>query len=514
MRRLSAALVLALVAVVIWGRLSLPPYDDALFFSRFAWNAVNHGAFSWNPGEPPLHGNTSQLHQLLLAAHYLIAPSFGIQPVRWLGIATLLLGAIALGARFEAAPAALALGGWMAAAAAVSGMETAITMGLGAGFLALVWREEAPRLGVVTAGVLLLYLARPDTGLLTVGTLLVAPWPWRARLARLALAALGLTALLALFQWGYGRMFPLSVAVKAGGAVAEPMFLAKSHAAKLRHLGLFALCALPLLAWARPGPRARLLVPAAAFVAFQAFVTLDVMGLHARFFAPCLPWLATAAVLAPRRSVGAALLVVLGLFAVVGPGWEFLPRSSGWDIGRVPTFALWTIVAGGGALLLAPASWRLPGVLAAALGGQLVAPQAELALMNDAAYADGLMGQTRSWRQIRELGHCLGNDAHVVHSEVGVPGIVFAEGRITDLGGLMHPGIAAGTFSWESFCEAERPEIVYLPHPNYARLRAELEASPCLAAYVLLDDTGSSPVYVRADLSDRSRCHEGGLDVR
>ncbi len=501
MRTLTWGLIAALAAALVVGRATLPPYDDALFFSRFAHNALAHGAFSWNPGEPALHGNTSQLHQLLLLGLHALVPEHGLQAARWLGAAVLGAGAWLLARRFGDGPVAFALAGWIALATVVSGMETAMTLGLGAGFLVACWRPTPPSLGVVAAGVALLYLARPDTGLLTVGTLLVAPWPWRERLVRLGLVAVALGLVLAVLQLGYGRALPLSFAVKAGGAVAEPVFLAKSHAAKLRHLGLFVLCTVPLLAWARPGQRARLLLPAGAFVAFQAGITLDVMGLHGRFFAPCLPWLAVAATAPPNRVLGGTLLVLLGLFASLGPGWGWLPGPSGWAIGQLPTLALWATVLGGGALLLAPAGWRSLAVLATALGAQLVAPGETAAVVSDQAHVRGLTAQTKSWRRVHDLRDCLGNDAHLVHSEVGVPGLVFPEGRITDLGGLMNAAVADGSFVWERFCAAERPAIVYLPHPNYRVLREELETSACLEDYTLVDSSGSSPVYIRTDLA-------------
>jgi hypothetical protein len=55
----------AVFALHTLGQMAVDPWDDALFFKRFALNTLDHGVAAWNLSDGPVHGNTTQLFQLL-----------------------------------------------------------------------------------------------------------------------------------------------------------------------------------------------------------------------------------------------------------------------------------------------------------------------------------------------------------------------------------------------------------------------------------------------------------------
>ena len=116
----------AVAALLLFSRGSLPPYDDALFFSRFAHNFVEHGVFAWTVEEGALHGNTSQLWQGVLALLHWAVPGFAIWAARLVAVASLLGGALLLGRHHDRTAVALAFASPVALATGVSGMETAM----------------------------------------------------------------------------------------------------------------------------------------------------------------------------------------------------------------------------------------------------------------------------------------------------------------------------------------------------------------------------------------------------
>lgn len=513
----------AVLAATLFLRGSLPPYDDALFFGRFARNFLATGVSSWDPGGPALHGNTSQLHQLLVTGLFAVAPGWGLWATRLVTALALLGGAVLLARQLPTAEARLPL--WLAwtspvlLATVLSGMETGLTVALGAAFLALLHsaggRAQPVLLGL---SVVLLYAARPDSALLCLPALALAPWPRRRRAVALAVAGAGLVLLLGLLHLGYGRAFPLSVEAKAllvGGLDAR--FLERSAAAKLRHTGLFLWVAAPLLALALADLRRtwRLLLPVLVFEAWLLLGALDVMGMLARFHAPALPWLALAAGRArPEALPRAARLVLLGLLALalpLGLAAGALPGDSGWHIGRVPLGVYGAGLLGASALLLRGAAGpRAAVLLGAGLLAALLAPGDPAGPAPDEVLVDRARTQARSWAGIDTLRRCLGPGATVAHSELGVPGMLFDEGRVLDLGGLMDTAPLRPGFDVEAWCAAKTPDAVFLPHPNYTRLRAALEHSACLRDFTRLE-TGrsSSPLYVRSALLEVTPCLSG-----
>lgn len=488
----------ALLCVAVLLRGGLPPYDDAFFFTRLAANHAQHGVWAWNPADGPVHGNTSQLQQLAVAALHALAPSHTIALGRVVSAGALAGAAILLG-RAAPLPALLGFGAPVAIATVFSGMETALALLIGSAWL--VCGHAGLRVGL---GVLL-YLARPDAALLPAVTLaltvLVDDRRRGAAAAELAAMLAGVGAVLLVLDAVYGSALPLSFYLKSGlSDVYDAAFLAKSQTAGRRHLLFFALSAAPLVYLGRSARR--WLVPALVFVAYHAVSTVDVMGLHGRFYAPCLPWLVWAAVQARPPAPPRTLRVASGVWAAavaVVVALELVPAGKGWPIGQVP----WPVYTGFVAAVLAGA-WA-PGrrlVLPALAVSVLLRPGSP-GLASDVVYAERLAGMVTSWRGLAAVRECLPADIGVFHSEIGVPGVLLPDAHITDLGGLMTPG----PLDAEALCLDRRPDALFLPHRNYAALNAQLREGRCLAeGYVQVVERGSSPLFVRRDRLEAYRC--------
>jgi hypothetical protein len=105
------------------------------------------------------------------------------------------------------------------------------------------------------------------------------------------------------------------------------------------------------------------------------------------------------------------------------------------------------------------------------------------------------------------LRRCLGDAIHVYHSELGVTGLRFSNGRVSDLVGLLSPRWLFREQSFDALCAEERPEAIFLPHASYRRLNREIAAGQCLRGYVRVTSRSSSPLFVRSDLHARyARC--------
>ncbi len=482
---------MAILGIVITSalvtRAGLPMYDDALFFRRYAINYLHHGAWAWNVEDGPIHGNTSQLWQAIVLGIAWLAEEWTILVGRLFLGGCLLASGWMFCRAFPNAQRVVVLGlvSPIALATMVSGMETATTIVLGTALLTV------PRgAGLFTV---LLYLARPDTLLLSGFTLLL-----RKQWTHMLFAGIGLLTCLTVFYLGYGSALPLSFAMKTGqSGLYDDHFLALSEIAGQRHLLLFLIVTAPFI-WL--GRAAKALVPALVFIGFHAFGSIDVMGMHGRFYAPCLPWIVAAA--AERWSDRNASPLswwfpwAALVFVAVRYGW--IPGESGWAIGQISTWSYAAYVCATGLVF-----WRGWGLLLVVIGLVISQPKVTTTDLSDDGAVAGLRDMVSSWRGLKKAHTCLGSDLHVYHSEIGVPGHYFS--RITDLGGLMNTETHAGT-RFEEMCLRDQPDLLFLPHRNYRNLNKEILQGNCIKQYKRVVKRSSSPLYVRKDLLPQYRC--------
>ena len=511
------------VALQLFGMLGREPYDDSYFFKRFGYNFLEHGVLAWNVSDGPVHGNTSQLFQLVGIAMTALAPDYYMVATRMLmGVCLIAAYAcmlrLAARNRSEMLPT-LALCSIPVLFTMISGMETPLLL-LGLAIFLLLLGSRDPLWGhwaAVPLCIVALYLLRPDSILLT-GTAFA--WhhlvgqrriPWKEGI--LLCAALGGTLLL--LDLYYGSAFPLSFYLKSSFiSVYDNAFIAMSHDEKQVYALFFGVIALPLLYVALhrlDRSSLGLLAAAAVFVLYHWFSTIEIMGMHARFYVPALPFV-TAAAMLPLRAWGhrGRMLMHLGFLiaytalvaTLVRKG--MLPNHKGWSLGQVPVAMYMGYVASAWGLLLAARGYRrvAPAVVlvATAAGLWVGHPFDVTKLPRDEAYLSLHRSHCTSYRGLERLVECIGTDINVYHSEIGLPGITFLDGKVTDMVGLMNSEFVFEGLSFDAYCSRDEPEAIFLPHSNYRLLNAEIKRSQCLRGYTRMVEHSSSPLYLRNDL--------------
>lgn len=544
-RWLTSAIFVALVGVYTIHGLSSDLWDDALFFQRFGRNIVAHGTAAWNVADGPVHGNTSQLFQLVAATATAIAPGgYHVAIKVFLAICLvatygLLAGALRtwqppdargdLGARVTllcglASPTALLL--------VSSGMETPFAWAVLALSLLVLARLDTDDarssrwLAVAVVLQVLVYLARPDMVLLSAAAGAIVsirpglPLHRQHRLlgwCALVAVALGLT-LLAL-RIGYGTAFPLSFYLKSRLLTPyDAGYQQLGVAGERRQLLTWIATTGPFVYLALFGRRrwtAALVAPALLCVLYHYASTIGVMGYHSRFFQPATVPVALAAALAwPRFATGRVWLRILPM-AVGWPIGVFLAHRTeqieqlGIDfyLGAVPP-GLWVVSVGATVWLVVSAGVRRRWPLAVGLvpvvlllGTLFALPPRLPPALGDAPSVERIRKRMKAMKGIDIVRDCLPEPLHLYHSELGVPGVLFPRSRVTDLSGLMNPALVFGHPVFDDLCLPDPPDVLFLPHRTHERLVREILASRCLEGFVRTTGFGdtSSPLYIRRD---------------
>jgi hypothetical protein len=418
--------------------------------------------------------------------------------------------------------------------AALSGMETAFALLLLAAFLWAVY-AAADSLHWTAAPllVLLIYVTRPDAVLLAVPVLLVERTRRNRRVPvrDLLLLGAGMVTLLCAFRLAYGTALPLPFYAKSAAFSPYDAHFRQisAHAGAIR-AGLFAAIALPLVGSdgsQRSHATGRASCCSAAHCSMGSFTTR----------ARSTSWACMAGSMRPRFRSWSWLRLA------ASPGRGVLPRR---DHGRrwrsLRRVLLELRCSGSSARCQArrarrpirfragctPAwhsqrcccSWR--GDPRAARGKQLAPgavllstlaavvttfPLATNPRLSDESYLARHTRNVTSFRGMDTLRACLGERIHVYHSELGVTGLCFQEGRVSDLAGLMSARWLFRTRPFDDLCKAERPDAIFLPHRNYRSLSREVTGSECITSYVRVVEQSSSPLYVRHDRFDAySKC--------
>lgn len=546
----------ALVAVAVLGASSLPVYDDAYFFKRFALNALQGHGFAWNPADGAVHGLTSQLYGWLITPLVALAPNFFVVAVRvFAGVCLSVAGwrlFLALEARRAGARAyglaflLMASPPWLWTVH--TGMETAfeilvltvamLDLGRTLTRASSSTRQLAWRWALWAA---LVYLSRPDAVLVLVGLGVAWTWVCRPGLVRTAACAgatlAGLAVIWIALGAYYGQALPLSFFMKTVALDNyAPEVVAMGRTVKLAHAGAAMAFAAPVLVWLalarRPSSpelqlangeralRAGAMLGAALVAAYHLALTNEIMGYRARFYVPALVALAVAVPwstahtrpqaegVAPRVAgrPRVALVVALGLLAgsvalAYARGW--IPGSKGDIQQTIP--AVHYAVAGVGAvlLLLAPrpvwtARWVALAVVAATAWSW---PVRALTIIDDHTALDRARRRASSLRGLEDVRRCLLPTITAYHSEMGVPGLWLPDARWVDVAGILSPEFSVEDRSFQAVCARDTPEVIFLPHKNYRALNAQIRTSECFANYVRMIDRSSAALHVRRDLA-------------
>ncbi len=504
-------------------------WDDAHFFKRIGLNILEHGSASWNLDEGPVYGNTSQLFQLVALIALLISKAYYISIIKIiLALASVALFALLWhSARKRQAEDSLAPGiAFLVASSPLllllmhSGMETILALLALAVNLYFVSTNDHSRRGVaaVVLTTVLVYLMRPDAVLISIVvigsyTLLEEKRiPWRLAIG----CALALSLTLLILYLYFGTAFPLSFHLKSHALTTySDHFASMDLRGKRKNIISLLLMAAPLLYVAGHGKgfwRVSLVASFVAFTSYHYLSTVEIMSYRARFYLPGLVPLAFAAMASAeryrRKSYWPLTLLFCGAYL-----WlmhYFFAERMIWVqkeglMSRVP-LALYMGYGIGASLLLLVGKYRPKLATYLLVGTSLVAVHRGLSfpkpvrLLSDGVLLEKQIQRYTTVRGIDAVRECLSEPLHIYHSEIGVPGVVFAQSKVTDLAGLMNREIAFEGMDFDKHCQADSPELIYLPHRNYKVLRSKILSSACIRRYTRVVKDSSSPLYLRSDL--------------
>jgi hypothetical protein len=469
-------------AVSIW--------DDAYFFGRYADNYRHTGHYSWNAGESPSYGLTSVAYGTWI---YLVRVVFGGEPTWSLWISSLTWGCAALTTLWmlirAQAPverrqrkvtyalfwSMLGLNGLHLAVHFSSGMDTTFAMAWLAAYLYLFKRFEGSLSPGKSLAIGLLggvaWFIRPD--------LLLFPFFLPLALAffgkkviqkRMAGYILLFTSFMVLLLMAsgvqyLGGLFPLSFYVKSLHSYGDGISRAYNLEG-LRQLGIFLLSNLPTLIllpialWlgrkvADDGTALRfsrndkaLMIGLLLFLGFHAFLVTPIMGYHQRFLYPIWP----AIVYLGCKSLG------IVLEAAPTSGWPIM----NWRWAK-PLLALSLT------LLLASSTWfNRPSNL-----------RTTVARMDlQTAYHE--LGRN-NWPFLPQMLY-LGDSLRIASTELGILGAMASHNTIYDLSGLHDNETAQNGLNTDRLLDQQRPDLIYMPHPDYVEMIAAIRDHPSFKA--------------------------------
>jgi hypothetical protein len=458
-------------------------FDDAYMFYRYAMN-VRHGlGVSWNLDGVHTYGQTSPLWGVAVLLLSFLPMSMGgvLMAGSWV-CSVMALVAMAWAVSRNAESRALART-WVVlpmvalpvvfsrefAWHATTGMETMLAMTLCAVYagLSLLWQRGQTSAWVVGLAGWLLFLTRPESALLVLLVPLLMLWllPGTSKKGTATLVAVFVAC--ALLQMAACKAYfhtalPLSFTMKSQHAYAGYAKTWTPFNSAYEFFSGFRLVVLALVFFFRAKDwrlMAVYLVPAGLTFGYLLTVT-QIMGFSSRFYLPYLPLFEVAALLAVDRRVA-----------------EFRAEPQQWTMrmtlghGVAAGFALIcchgpvpiALARAGDRYMLSRLEVYDPVVLHTVSGTAL--PKTD--------YIDSMWGLTDL------LVAPLPRGATVAASEVGYLGGHAPQVNIIDLAGLNDNQIALHGFQMDELL-ARRPDVIWMPHPDYSYQRGVMFTDPAL----------------------------------
>ncbi len=466
-------------------------WDDSFMFIRYADNVLAHGKLSWNPGGEPTYGLTSPLFLGIVVP---LRALFAHNPV-----ATALLSSLICGVLFlilmvmllryvDAEPAAkrsllliiafsLVVGNSINPLAAhfTSGMDTAFALAFLAAYIFISkWHERsASGASIALMGVWggLAFSARPDLLLYSFvvpASIIVFASDRKAK--RNALIVICVTAVVAGGQaWLASGYFnsPLPLSFYAKGSKLYGDFIYKKYSDTpvnelLTYVNSYWYLFLIIGAnffiyfkgWRRETSATDkgLIVATGLFILYYLFFVLQIMHYNQRFYFPTL-----AALMFLAFQGGARIIKKL-------PEWKSANFSK--PVVLLATFFL--------------LGFLLPRYLQ-------VSRDIRTSLVTGDYTRFNIM--ENYWHRYRDTWFCLDDfsllpdDLVIATTEVGLPAAINPKKTIVDLTGLNETRFARGGFSADFLFEKYRPDLVYMPHPDYRETVKRLRENPYFASH-------------------------------
>ena len=500
--KVASAWVLAFVAA----RHEPLLFDDAYMFLRYAHN-VRHGlGYSWNPDGVHTYGPTSLLWALCTFVLSFVPMGSWTQLVLGSGLCSIAAviataWSVAANARTQFMRSVVCvlplvvvplMGSDVFESNQFNGMETMLGMALCAFFvgLALRWRAGRAHPAAVGAAALLLLLARPESAV--VGLLLPALLWWFTEGERPPLTSLlmvygvfvgGAAIELSACKLYFGTPVPLSVYLK--GKTAYKGYSGIWHPELLLVLflnGCQTVLVTLLLLFRRTDWRLLVccFVPAVAVFVYLQTVT-QIMGFHARYYAPYLPLMLVPALLVLDRRLAE-------------DGW-LLTRYMRLRVAAASTLVVVLVV-----LSTAAVQARIRRIEHKPRDQYAAAE-----LTVDAAQPlPQISWQTMMLSMTDDLLGPLPPGGTYAASEVGYLGERLPLATIIDLAGLNDTATALHGFHMEELLR-RKPDLIWMPHSDYTYLRGVMFSDPALlAAYDVYAGAGNYGIAVRKDSSLRA----------
>jgi hypothetical protein len=499
-------------------------WEDGYFFIRYARNTWAHGVMAWNPSDGPVHGMTSQLYQWLITIVYPAAPDHMVTVAKAIAAAALAGAALCLfrlgGASQDRAGSLvlpfLGLGLPLVLNHVPTGLETIVVL-LWLGL----WTHEyvSYRQGRSSAArmalfVVVTYLLRPDAVLIPLAALLPCLRDRTAVTVKAyALAGAGLLLCLLFFKLYYGTALPLSFYVKSYLATQHSsahvaIFMPEKLKNVLQFLYFYAPFFLITLV-GRSSSGLALLAAGMAFCAYHTLFTVETMGHFSRFYIPAVVPIVAAAVLSWSRFRATAPawlpVVAIVLWAASYGQLKGIDARSHVPILIKSIFEYPYLIAL--CLTLLPiqrlAAYRMGLAVAVLTAGTFYnyrAGAGDLALRDDRTILLQQIAPRRVFQGLVPLSAL--NPRHVYHTDMGAPGVLLPEAKVTDLDGLLNEELTIAHVPFQRICERDRPEAIFLHDYAYPHLRAEIHESACFRDYQPVM-TQESILHVRKDLVKR-----------
>jgi hypothetical protein len=486
-------------------------FDDAYMFLRYAHN-IRHGfGFSWNLNGVHTYGPTSLLWSFCVLLLSYLPTDLWTQLLlgSWLfSVAALIAMAWAVSANAQSfwmrsILRVLALVVLPLADTAVfrgnqfNGMETMLATTLCGFFVGLALHWRAGRASPVFAGAIgmLLFLARPESALITVllplllWLLLERPRPaLRSLLTLYAIFFAGVLIELIACQLYFGTPLPLSVYMKGHQAYLGYRSIWYPTLLLIAFLSAMQLFLAAFLLLARRHDLRLVLacfVPAATVFAYLGTVT-QIMGFNSRYYVPYTP-----------------LIVVPSLLLL--DRWIAVPASESdpWPDHTLRNRATFTA-----ALLLVflvLSSEAVQATLRRLEHGSH--DEYDPAQLNIAATTSlpSTDWQTMMSSISDNLIAPLPPGTTIAATEVGYLGVRASQVNIIDLAGLNDTDIALHGFDIHCFL-ARKPDLIWMPNTDYTYQRGIIFSDPAfLVQYDLYADAGNYGIAVRKDSPFRSQ---------
>jgi hypothetical protein len=497
----------AILAVAWAGRFQIGSvWDDSYFAIRYADNWLATFVLAWNQGESPTFGLTSLLYLLVVVPVRALTPS---SPALAASLSSLLSGVVFFvsllwlatrvsvsGLHQGRGPAGLCVFTLAAASGPfadhlASGMDTTFAMAFLTVYLVILderSRREGTGLDLIAgawAGTA--FLARPDLLIVTFGApvsafLLGNRIDERRRTLRMLMVASVVLGVEVAVAASYFRSpLPLPFFAKATGLYGPSIHATYAGVAwaQLKQFGaahwhVFALIALPVVLaprrWWRETPAAEkgLMIGTALFLGYHSSFVLPIMAFSQRFYYPVLPALIYLAVRAGGRLIEQAR----------GSGARARFGKTG------------------------------PIVLAVIVSASLVRASVSEGRVFDSSLAEGTVGRfsvvehfdragfAKVWPGL-DLIASLPDTVAIAATEVGFPAAMNPYKRIIDLSGLNDADIAQGEQSPAAVLRERRPDVIYLPHPDYREMNQQIRDEPGLLSAYDLSPAPSGPPSLR-----------------